>query len=288
LRFLVLGGLAAMTVGGVLFAVAWWITISALNLLPASPAARLAASIVLVVALVLLAGWLRRARFDRIARERAAEGRRRSFLADVTHELKTPLAVIRGQAEGIADGIYPASVESVAPILDATRSLEVLIEDLRTLALSEAGALTLAPEPVDLAVLVNDVFAAQAHPGIELLADLPAGLKPVHADPVRLRSVLHNLVANAIRHTPPGGTVTVAARQGREGTEVSVSDTGSGIPPDLLPRVFERFARGAGSPGSGLGLAIAKDVVEAHGGAISADSQPGTGTTVRFTLPPPP
>lgn len=249
--------------------------------------------VVVIVALALAAGLreVRRvaAAFNAMsARQQAGEQRRRSFLADVTHELKTPLAVIRGQAEGIADGIYPASAESVAPILEAARSLEVLIEDLRTLGLAEAGALTLAPESVDLAVLVHDVLAAQPHPGVELRADLPAALKPVHGDPVRLRGVLHNLVANAIRHTPPGGTVTVAASQGREGTEVTVDDTGPGIPPELLPRVFERFAKGPGSPGSGLGLAIAKDVVEAHGGSIAAANRPGRGARLRFTLPPPP
>jgi two-component system sensor histidine kinase BaeS len=249
--------------------------------------------VVVIVVLALAAGLRQVRRVARAfnlmsARQQAAEQRRRSFLADVTHELKTPLAVIRGQAEGIADGIYPASPESVAPILEATRSLEVLIEDLRTLALSEAGALTLAPEPVDLAVMVHDVFATHAHPGVELRADLPTDLKPVHADPVRLRGVLNNLVANAIRHTPAGGAVTVAASQGREGTQVSISDTGPGISPDLLPRVFERFAKGPGSPGSGLGLAIARDVVEAHGGTITAENQPGRGARLRFTLPPPP
>jgi len=218
-------------------------------------------------------------------RAEANEQRRRSFLADVAHELKTPLAVIRGQAEGIADGVYPASAESVQPILDATGTLELLIEDLRTLALSEAGALTLNREPVDLAILVHEVLSAQPAGGVEVRADLPADLPHPNADPVRLRAVLNNLVANAIRHTPAGGTVTVAARRQGQALEVTVTDTGEGISPELLPRVFDRFVRGPRSTGTGLGLAIAKDIVEAHGGAIAAESQPGKGTTLRFTIP---
>ncbi len=220
-------------------------------------------------------------------RAEANEQRRRSFLADVAHELKTPLAVIRGQAEGIADGVYPASAESVQPILDATRTLEMLIEDLRTLALSEAGALTLNREPVDLAILVHEVLSAQPAGGVEVRADLPADLPHPTADPVRLRAVLNNLVANAIRHTPSGGAVTMAARrQGQgHGVEVTVTDTGEGIAPELLPKVFDRFVRGPHSTGTGLGLAIARDIVEAHGGVIAAESQPGKGTTIRFTIP---
>jgi two-component system sensor histidine kinase BaeS len=218
-------------------------------------------------------------------RAEANEQRRRSFLADVTHELKTPLAVIRGQAEGIADGVYPASAESVKPILEAAQTLDLLIEDLRTLALSESGALALNREPVDLALLVREVLAAQPAGAADLRADLPADLPHPEADPVRLRAVLNNLVANAVRHTPAGGSVTVSARRQGEGVQVSVADTGEGIPPELLPRVFDRFVRGPSSRGSGLGLAIAKDVVEAHGGTIAAESQPGKGTLIRFTIP---
>jgi len=235
--------------------------------------------------------WMRRmARAFRAMSRRleAAEARRRSFLAEVTHELRTPLTIIRGQAEGIADGVYPADQEHLAPILEATRTLELLTEDLRTLALSEAGALRLEPEPVDLAVLVNDVLAsfrpAAEAAGVTISAEVPADL-PVEADPARVRGVLQNLLSNALRHTPAGGSITVAA--GREGgsAEVSVRDTGEGIAPELLPRVFDRFVKAPGSPGSGLGLAIARDVVEAHGGAIRAESRPGAGTTIRFSLP---
>jgi len=244
----------------------------------------------LVMAIALLAGIreVRRAAgaFGAMrVRAEATEQRRRSFLADVTHELKTPLAVIRGQAEGIADGVYPPSPESVKPILEAAQTLDLLIEDLRTLALSEAGALALNREPVDLAVMVNELLAAHAHPGVALRAQVPPDVPPADADPVRLRGVVNNLLTNALRHTPAGGTVTIAARRRGGDLEISVTDTGGGIPADLLPRVFDRFVRGPGSKGSGLGLAIAKDVVEAHGGVIAAESVPGRGTTIRFTLP---
>ena len=218
-------------------------------------------------------------------RVEANDQRRRSFLADVTHELKTPLAVIRGQAEGIADGVYPASPESLKPILEAAQTLDLLIEDLRILALSESGALELNREPVDLALLVREVLAAQAAGGVELRAELPADLPHPEADPVRLRAVLNNLIANALRHTPAGGSVTVSGRRQGTGVQVTVADTGEGISPELLPRIFDRFVRGPASRGSGLGLAIAKDVVEAHGGTIAAESQPGKGTLIRFTLP---
>lgn len=221
------------------------------------------------------------------ARLEANEARRRSFLADVTHELRTPLAVIRGQAEAIADGVYPADPGHLAPILDAARTLDVLVEDLRTLALSEAGALTLAREPVDLGML-----AAEAVEGLRPQAQGPAigvemedGLPPVDADPARLLGVVGNLLGNAIRHTPAGGSITVAGRRSGDEVVLSVADTGEGIPTDLLPRVFDRFAKGTGSRGSGLGLAIVRDVVEAHGGRVAVESEVGRGTTVRVWLP---
>lgn len=219
----------------------------------------------------------------------ASEKQRRSFLADVTHELRTPLSVIRGQAEGIADGLYPADAAHLAPIVEATQTLARLVDDLRTLALAETGHLQLQREPVDMATLINDTIAAfesQAQAkGVSLAGDIPGELPTVSADAVRIRGVIANLLANAIAHTPAGGSVRVGAAPADGGVSVSVTDTGEGIPADLLPRIFDRFVKTPGSSGSGLGLAIARDLVTAHGGTISAESTVGSGTNVRFTLP---
>jgi two-component system sensor histidine kinase BaeS len=219
----------------------------------------------------------------------ADEARRRSFLADVTHELRTPLAVIQGQAEAIADGLYPADQAHLAPILDAVRSLELLVGDLRTLSLTESGTLTLAREPVDVSLLVNETLAAfqagAAAGGVSLVARVADGVPAVYVDPERVRMVLGNLLSNAIRYTPRDGSVTVQAARAGEEVRVEVLDEGSGIPAQLLPRVFNRFVKDSGSHGSGLGLAIARDLVEAHGGSIDIASQVGGGTTVGFTLP---
>jgi two-component system, OmpR family, sensor histidine kinase BaeS len=219
----------------------------------------------------------------------AKEAKRKSFLAEVTHELRTPLAIIRGEAEAIADGVHPAGPQQVARILAAARAVESLVEDLGTLTRSDAGALILKREPVDLALLVNeslgDLRPAAEAAGVTLRAEVAEGLPPIPLDPARIRRVLHNLVANALRHTPEGGTVTVSAAPSRAGVAITVQDSGSGIAPDLFPHVFDRFTKDAESPGSGLGLAIARDVVEAHLGTIEAASPPGEGTTVRIWLP---
>jgi signal transduction histidine kinase len=218
--------------------------------------------------------------------------RRRTFLADVAHELRTPLSVIQAQLEAIEDGVYPADREHLLPIRDQARALETLIEDVRTVALADAGSLTLDRQPTELDALVRDAvtsFEAQAGAaGVALAAELPTSLPVVLLDAPRIRQVLANLIGNALRHTPPGGRVTVGASvTGRPASavEVTVADTGSGIAPQLLPHIFERFAKGPGSNGTGLGLAIAHDLVVAHGGTIGADSRPGQGAVVRFTLP---
>jgi signal transduction histidine kinase len=223
----------------------------------------------------------------------ASEQQRRTLLADVSHELRTPLAVVQGNVEAILDGVHDADREHLEAILDETRVLTRLVDDLRTITLSEAGRLTLHREPTDLDILVSDVASsfepAAAAAGVTLSLDVPDDLPILEVDPVRIREVVTNLVANALRHTPGGGRVTVSgATTGGvavRGVEITVSDTGAGIDPALLPHVFDRFAKSADSRGSGLGLAIARGLVEAHGGTIAAESRPGEGATFRFSLP---
>jgi signal transduction histidine kinase len=223
------------------------------------------------------------------SRLKTSDEQRRSFLADVAHELRTPLSVIRGQAEAIADGVYPGDAAHVAPILDATQALDRLVEDLRTLVLTDAGNLVLHKEPTDvgaLAVDAVDTFQTQAEAaGVKLTAGIADNLPSVDLDAARMRSVLGNLLSNAIRHTPAGGSIQAGVSTSGEDVVITVTDTGEGIEPELLPRVFERFVKGAQSPGSGLGLAIAHDIVTAHGGQLAIESALGAGTTVRITLP---
>jgi signal transduction histidine kinase len=227
------------------------------------------------------------------ARLQADEASRKTLLTDITHELRTPLTVIQGNLEGLLDGVYPADDEHLSTILDETRTLGRLIDDLRTLALADRGALDLRREDVDLAVLAHEtvagVRAAADAAGVSItVREVDADLPPVSADPTRIREVLGNLLSNALRHTPAGGSVNVEVARGGSGmsaVSVTVRDSGPGIAPDVLPRVFERFVRTPDSPGSGLGLAIARDLVEAHGGTIAAESPSGAGTAIRFSLP---
>lgn len=220
-------------------------------------------------------------------RLQASDQVRRAMLADVTHELRTPLTVIQGNLEGLLDGIYPRDDAHLGPILEETRLLSRLIDDLRTLALAESGTLKLQKEATDLGPLANETiasFQAQADAtGVELSAEAEPDLVR-EVDPERIRQVLENLIANALRHTPPGGKIQVrCAAQGTRAL-VSVSDTGAGISPDDLAHIFDRFYKSRDSNGMGLGLAIAKNLVAMHGGEISAQSAPGQGTTVQFTL----
>jgi len=226
------------------------------------------------------------------ARLEANEEQRRRLLADVAHELRTPLSVIRGNVEGILDGLYPADAAHLAPVLEEAAVMSRLLDDLQTLSTAEAGALRLHRERVDPAALVQDAVTAfrprAQRAGVTL--DWRAGsgaLRELDADPVRVGEVLANLLANALRHTPSGGVIAVEARPAGTGVAFTVSDTGSGIGPEDLPHVFDRFVKSADSGGVGLGLAIARSLVEAHGGTITAASSPGKGTTMRFVLPAP-
>jgi two-component system sensor histidine kinase BaeS len=221
-------------------------------------------------------------------RLKAMDEQRRSFLADVTHELRTPLSVIRGQAEAIADGVYPADAAHLAPILDATATLDRLVEDLRTLVLTDAGNLVLNKEPTDIGALARDAvesFRTQAElRGVSLSADIAGSVPTIEVDPARIRQVIGNLLSNAIRHTPAGGSVRVSAASANDQVTITVTDTGEGIPADLLPHVFDRFVRGPHSTGSGLGLAIAHDIVAAHGGRLTVQSDGHSGVTATITL----
>jgi len=224
------------------------------------------------------------------ARLAALEEQRRRVLADVSHELRTPLSVVQGQLEALIDGVHPADEPHLRAILEETEILSRLVEDLRTLSLAEAGALALHRESVDIGALARDTtvsFADRAAgAGVRIETAVPADLPAADADPVRVREILANLVANAIRYTPSGGLVRVAARgEGPTRISVSVADTGRGIDAESLPRVFDRFYKSPESRGAGLGLAIAKQLVTAHGGEIAATSVIGEGTEFRFTLP---
>lgn len=216
------------------------------------------------------------------------ETQRRNLFADVAHELRTPLSIIRGNAEGMLDGVYPRDDAHLETILDATAVMARLLDDLRTLSLADTGALRLHKERTDVAELMadtRDAFTSRAaEAGISFVVDAqPAPTLDI--DPVRVQQVLMNLLANALRHTPRGGTIRVEVRPEGKAVLFRVADTGRGIPPEALPHIFDRFWKSADSGGSGLGLAIARGLIEAHGGQIRADSVPGRGTVVSFTLP---
>lgn len=233
--------------------------------------------------------------FNRMAEALAwSEQQRRQMLADIAHELRTPLGILQGQLEALMDGVLPLTLEQVAQIHDEVRHLARLVEDLRLLTLAEAGQLRLDREWVDLRRLIEetvDGIALQAaEKGLHLEIRLPGELPPVPADPLRVRQALMNLLSNAVRYTPSGGRITVEARDLGSAVQVSVRDTGIGIAPEDLPHVFDRFyraekSRARSDGGSGLGLAIVKHLVEAHGGRVGVESAPGKGAHFFFTLP---
>jgi two-component system, OmpR family, sensor histidine kinase BaeS len=234
-----------------------------------------------------------------------ADRRRRNLTADVAHELRTPLQIIQGNLEGLVDGVYQPTPDHLEATLAETRLLARLVEDLRVLSQAEAGQLPMQWEAIDVGELLNDVatsFSGQAQAAaVNLVVDTPGGpatqeitgtpALQLRGDYGRLEQVLGNLLANAIRHTPEGGTVTLHGGQGPKGVRLVVADTGEGIAPEDVPYVFDRFWRadrarthGEGT-GSGLGLAIARQLIQAHGGTIEVQSTLSRGTTFTIDLP---
>ena len=223
-----------------------------------------------------------------------SERQRRAMVSDVAHELRTPLANIQGHIEAMQDGLMQPNAENLDTVHQQTLHLNRLISDLRLLAESEARELSLSKQHTSIPELVNEVvesFRPRAESAsVQLSGRIADALPTVEMDRLRIQQALGNLLDNAIRHTPPGGSVTVAARPHGDGVRVEVTDTGSGIAPEDLPHVFDRLyradpSRDRATGGSGLGLTIARQLVEAHGGTIWAESEPGAGSRFGFDLP---
>jgi len=242
--------------------------------------------------------------FNRMAESlKRSEELRRRMIADISHELRTPLTVIRGGLEALRDGVYELTPERLAEIDREALLLDRLVEDLHELALAEAGELKLERGPTDLVKLIERLASRirerLVERGIDLVVELPQGLPRMNLDSDRIAQVLHNLLSNAARYTPKkntgtstpeGGKITLSVEDGEGEILISVADSGRGILKEDLPHIFERFYRGEQSRsrhggGAGLGLAIARQLVEAHGGRIWAESEPGRGTRISFALP---
>jgi signal transduction histidine kinase len=219
---------------------------------------------------------------------------RRNMVADIAHELRTPLSNLSGYLEAIRDGVIQPDEASVASLSEEASTLARLVDDLQELSLYDAGELKLITGPDDIGRLVRDALNAMQSraiaKGLTLSADIPASLPQANIDSQRIRQVLNNLLANAMAHSGPGGRVTVTVWQWEGRIYVSVADTGEGIPAEDLPYIFERFyrvdkSRTRSTGGSGLGLTIARRLVEAHGGTIEVESQPGRGSIFTFNVP---
>ncbi|MBN1487361.1 MAG: HAMP domain-containing protein [Anaerolineae bacterium] len=218
---------------------------------------------------------------------------RRQMTADIAHDLRSPLAIIAGYLESLRDGVLKPSPARFEMMYNESQHLQRLVEDLRTLSLAEAGELSVNVQQVAPGALLEQLYEAYHHSAaqkeITLRIDMEPELPLICVDPDRILQVLGNLISNALRYTPAGGTITLAAVH-QDGTiKMSVSDTGTGIPQEDLPNVFERFYRGDRSRQSqegesGLGLTIARSIVVLHGGDISVDSVLGEGTTFTVTL----
>lgn len=243
----------------------------------------------------------------------AAEESRRALTADIAHELRTPLAVQRAHLEALQDGIYPPTPENLAPVLEQNLTLTRLVDDLRTLALADAGQLALERVPADLTALVartverftpqassrdiSLIFEPQIVPASSNLYPLTSDASTstldsrlLSLDPLRIEQILANLLTNALRHTPEGGKVRIRVSFTPATAQVTVHDSGPGIPAEALPFIFERFyradrSRSRAEGGAGLGLAIARRLAEAHGGALTAENHAEGGALFTLTLP---
>jgi signal transduction histidine kinase len=217
------------------------------------------------------------------------ERRRRTLLADVSHELRTPLAVLQGELEAMIDGVHATDEAHLSIAVEEIRLLTGLVEDLRTLTLAEAGTLALHRETTDLSVLAQEVAASfetlATQSGVAIRVEMPDDMPLAEVDPLRIRQVLGNLMANALRYAPKGTEVSITGEFDAARVRLSVVDHGPGIAPEVLPQLFNRFAKSAESRGSGLGLAIARRLVEAHGGTIRADRPDAGGTAIMCDLP---
>ncbi|MFG2498636.1 ATP-binding protein [Streptomyces sp. NPDC048441] len=230
---------------------------------------------------------------DMAAHRKALENQRQAMVSDVAHELRTPLSNIRGWLEAAEDGVVATDPELVSSLLEEALLLQHIVNDLQDLAAADAGTLRLHREPVHAADVVDQVAAAHQAgaeaAGVRLSATT-LGDPCFTADPLRLRQAIGNLVSNAIRHTPDGGSVTINCRATPDMVEVEVADTGTGIDPEDLPHVFDRFwradkSRTRATGGSGLGLAIVRKLVEGHGGTVTARSTPGEGAVFTVRVP---
>lgn len=239
-------------------------------------------------------GELARA-FNRMSTELSRSvNARKQMTADIAHELRTPLSLILGHAEAVHDGVLPPTRENFEIIRDEATRLEHLINDLRTLSLADAGELSIQLQTIEPERLINEVASLYQYQtqrkNITFSLDVARHLPAIEVDPGRMTQVLTNILDNALRHTPEGGTVMLSARDLENQVELAIQDSGPGLDAEALERIFERFYRADPSRqrvdgGSGLGLAIAKSIVQAHGGQLSAESEPGQGLKVRVLLP---
>jgi signal transduction histidine kinase len=218
---------------------------------------------------------------------------RKQMTADIAHELRTPLSLILGHAEAVHDGVLPPSKENFEIIREEAARLEHLVDDLRTLSLADAGELSISLQIVEPGQLLQEVASLYQYQAqkknIALELEVASPLPALAVDPGRMTQVITNILDNALRHTPEGGRIILSAKQAGEKVELAVQDSGPGLPPREMERIFERFyradpSRQRGDGGSGLGLAIAKSIVQAHNGQLSAESEPGKGLKVIISL----